>query len=370
MKIMLVSRVTHFHRPGGMPHVLRDRAEALALLGHEVFVVTTGHLGYREAMFQCGVTYIFVQCPSTQWTREFAEGCAHRYNVLNPDVLHFDSFDRRFQWWSETACVTMHGFGWGAKLTRWNMYRTGNPIDAPPGVDWVDLRMEAEALKSFRTVIGVSRHEERMLRDEYGLPRVRLVYNPIADYFFLWKEVKHPTDGFWYADRPLCTKCGGIGGEYLACGHCGTTGYEPLKRNATYFLCAAISGQRERGFDIAERACRAAGAEMRVANKTLRENMPVQYDGAKALLLPTFYAQGFDLAVCEARARGVPCIMSATGSYLAEAEPWDVLVPCGNGRALEAALRGPFGTVDIESAERHRPRRHAEEWLKAVTEFV
>jgi glycosyltransferase involved in cell wall biosynthesis len=335
MKIMLVTRVYPTHRPGGMPFCVQDRARALARLGHEVDVVTTFKLGVQkiaEDVNGMGALEIYHNhnSPEMVWSREFAEACREHYKMFVPDVLHFDSFDRRYQWWPSSACVTLHGFGWGAFLTRWNMFRAGRGTF--PAFDYPDLRAEAMALQTFDRVIGVSRHEHRMLRDEYGLENARLVYNPVAPQFF---------------DRPL----------------------PPSDHAGEYFLCAAVSGQKERGFDVAQAACRHAGVRFMEVRNVPREAMLEVYDGARALLLPTFYGQGYDLAVAEARARGVPAIMSSTGSYLAEAEDFDRLVPPGNIEMTIAAINEwrPCARADVRrAAEQHRPVRHAMNWLEAV----
>jgi glycosyltransferase involved in cell wall biosynthesis len=340
VRIMLVARVTADHRPGGMPAVTSDRAAALAALGHDVHVVTTsggGTPGFVAAAVvmseqAAGLTVHYTRSPAHNWSESFADGCAVLARALTPDVVHLDSFDRDRPWWSRLPCrkaVTMHGAGWGAVLTRWNLYRTGLRRQMP-AFDGPALRAEAEALAKADAVLAVSRWEWRMLRDQYGLPRAKVVPNPIPSYFF---------EGL----RPVVRPPGG------------------------YFLCAAVSGQAERGFAQAQAACARAGVPFREVRDVPRERMPAQYDGAKALLLVSHYAQGKDLSLAEARARGVPAILSPTGSYLDEAQPWDRHCELGDVEGLAALLRGyEPPAVPPGAADSHRPEWHAAAWLDAV----
>lgn len=341
MKIMLCTRVTNLHRAGGMPHVVADRASALAAAGHTVEVVTTSIPGLDPMCVPrdyCVSTEapLGVGSPPQRWTREFSEVCAERYRRFRPDVVHLDSFDRANMWWDggvdRARCrvaITLHGFGWGAFLTNWNRARRLGDLFPKPNFE--DMAAEAAALARADVVIGVSRHEWRMLRDEYGLTQARLVYNPIARCFF---------------DTP------------------------PAPRLDAYFLSAAVSGQDTRGFTAAKQACERVGVPFREVRDVPREQMPAVYDGAAALILPTAYGQGYDLAVCEARARGVAAIMSATGSYLSEAEEFDRLVPPLDAGAVERELRTWSApnrlTVRAVAEERHHPDRHAQAWLRAV----
>jgi glycosyltransferase involved in cell wall biosynthesis len=340
MKIMLVSRVTPHHRPGGMPFVVQDRAEALAKAGHDVHVVTTHLAGKTVERVGSLVHFFDAESPSQKWSREFARACEEHWRCFQPDVLHLDSFDAEHPWWQDKrACITVHGFGWGAFLTKWNLWtkdpRVAIGLTPPPTFDAIRLGCEVKMLRCARVAIGVSKHEYRMLRDEYGLPQAKLVYNPIAEFFF-------------FQDRS--------------------------ERDREYFVCAAVSGQQERGFGVARSAAIRAGVELRICERLPREQLPAVYDGAKALVLPTFYAQGFDLAVCEARARGCPAIVSATGSYLAEAGPWDTLIQPGDTDGLADALMKwgqqpvtPLADLMQSSADCHRPDRHVEEWLAATS---
>lgn len=346
MRIMLVARVLPQHRPGGMPFVTWDRAEALAALGHDVHVVTTARqpapwpAGVITSRGSANLATHYTDAPPQQWSGPFAEACASLCRRLAPDVVHGDSFDRERPWWAEAPCrkaVTMHGFGFGAFLTKWNLYRVGSAAHGGnwrmPSFDGPALRDEALALAKADAVLAVSRWEWRMLRDQYGLPRARVVYNPLPAYF-------------WDAPEP---------------------GARTRARRDGYFLCAAVSGQAERGFAQARAACTRAGVPFREVRDVPREKMPAQYDGAKALLLPSAWNQGFDLSVAEARARGVPAILSPTGSYLDEAQPWDRHCELGDVDGLAALLKGyEPPAVPPGAADAHRPGAHAAAWLAAV----
>lgn len=345
MRIVLVTRVYPTHRPGGMPFVVQDRAEALVRAGHEVHVVTTrlGEAGTTgpDTTFHAGsLTVHYVgAAPAQLWSRELGEGAHSIVSRLVPKVVHLDSFlAEEHPWWEGLgACITVHGFGWGAWLTKWNQTREAiGDHGTVPEFPVADILKEIKTLRLAKRVIGVSRHEYRMLRDEYGLASARLVYNPIPDYFF-------------------------------------TT---PLRQKliTPTFLTSAISGQLERGFRQADFACRGGGWVLRNPRGIARDRMIDEYDLCRALLLPTSYAQGYDLAVAEAHARGLPCVLSSTGSYLAEATKYDITVqPWANVYELREAIlelmrREPPRREDIQdTAAVHRSDRHVQSWLSVVS---
>lgn len=346
MKLMLVSRVVSQQRSGGMPHVASDRAAALADAGHEVHLVTTSEgpsagaiREYRCISLQPNLSLHYLPVKAHEWSLDFGTHCRKLAHKLRPDVVHLDSFDRADSWWLSLPdsvsklAVTMHGFGWGAFLTEWNLQRLGKRR-GPLAVDFLALRNEAKSLSRFSTVIGVSKHEYRMLRDEYGLQQAKLVYNPIPSFFFTMSKLPN-------AER-------------------------------TTFLCAAVSQGETRGFEVAKAAAAIAGVELKVVSHTPRHDMPYAYDKSIAIVLPTAFAQGFDLAVCEARARGIPAVMSATGSYLAEARSWDKLVETHDEKSLAKALiqmkeLAPAVPYDDDAVIRHQPTEHASAWLNAIS---
>lgn len=333
MRIMLVTRVWPTQRPGGMPFVVRDRAVELARQGHEVHVITTAYshkAGVRDIDNVCRhedgvVVHYQGWAPAHEWSEEFADSCREWYEEIRPDILHSESFDRDRIWWAGLPMnITMHGFSWGAWLTKWNEYLAyGNVLPSFPAAD---IRKEIMALRN-ANVISVSQWEQRLLRDQCQI-KSTLVYNPIAECFF----------------SPL-----------------------PATSKRDYFLCAAISQPGVRGFRMAQRAARMAGVRLLTVKDVSREEMPAIYDGARALVLPTAFCQGFDLSVAEARARGVPAIMSATGSYLDEARWWDRLVPIGDVAAVAHEMmdfRCPDGIS--MAADAHKPDKHVMEWVSAV----
>lgn len=337
MKIMLVTRVWPTQRPGGMGHVCFDRAVEMARQGHEIHVVTTsrspkaGAVREGESADEREVRVHYTAVPAHQWTPAFASELAVMAELLQPDVIHSESFDRGNLWWQRLrnrppVAITMHGLGWGGWLTQWNQHRAlgGKPAPFPEGA----IQTEVAGLATADVVIGVSLWEQRVMRDQYGLPDAKLVYNPIDPAFF---------------------------GDHSG-------------KPKSYFLCAAVSGSSERGFDRAQRAARAAGVELRTIKDVSRSEMPALYDQAHAVVLPTAYAQGYDLTIAEGRARGVPAIMTPTGSYLDEAAPWDTLVRLGDDQGLERALRDfQRPTIPDSAADRHRPEAHVRAWLEAVT---
>lgn len=347
MKIALACRIHPFHRPGGMPSVFRDRSHALAAAGHEIHVLTTSisRRGRGSESEDNGVIVHHVPCRREINSAEFAEHCRRHCESWRPDIIHLDSYDPHNLWWQDhpggakrTAC-TLHGFGTGAFLTRWNLYRTrGGPA---PQFDAADTKREAEIVSKFDVAIGISLHEHWMLRDMLGVFNAKLVYNPIPGYFFNGQASP-------YTPTPQDSGA--------------------RKRR---FLCAAISGQDVRGFHIAKEAARLAGVELDVISGVRREDMPAAYDRCDGLVLPTCWGQGFDLTCAESLARLRPVICSAVGSYLRESESGGmcgncVTVPVGDIDALAAAMRGPLPWVTLAAAWQHKPEIHAQNWLEAV----
>jgi hypothetical protein len=314
-----------------MPFVCQDRAVALSKLGHDVHVITTDHATLRGTREIDGVTVHHLNVLSQQYSAEFAMQCNDLCRSLNPDIIHSDSLDINRRWWCEFSCmkvVTLHGFSWGDFLTRWNLFCMGRR--SSPTFNGNDMMRERNAINTFDRVIGVSRHEHWMLLDLFGLPQSWLVYNPIDPIFFREPLVPPPT-----------------------------------KR----FICAAISGHGERMFDTAKLAAQEAGVELTIVSGYERKDMPHIYDHSTALIVPTAYAQGYDLTVAEAHARRRPVIASATGSYLRETEVngWITTVPMGDLRAWTIALKRVQPIIPMDIADHHRPEVHAANWLEAVS---
>lgn len=342
MRVMLVTRAWETQRSGGMIHVVADRARELVRQGHDTHVVTTsdtpvaGQVKPAVDREEFGLTTHYVESPGHEWSAAFAEGCYAWAKKLDPDIIHTDSFDRDRVWWFSNfdVSVTMHGFLWGSWLTRWNEYRAFGKVSYfekiwgtdPAFFPHKDIGNEIEGLKSAKSVIGVSGWEWRMLRDQYGLD-AKLVYNPIDPCFFEpWPDV--PRSGF---------------------------------------LCATISQGGTRGFPFAQDAARRAGVKLETVTKVSRKEMPAIYDRVKAIVLPTCFAQGYDLTVAEARARGTPAIMSPTGSYLEIATPHDRLVSIGDTDMIASAMRSfpDYGSIGFDVSA-HRPDAHVGAWLEVV----
>lgn len=338
MRIALVTRVWPTQRPGGMPHVCQDRAVELARQGYDVHVVTTwcspvaGAVGTTVTKVEAGVHVHYTSAPAHEWTPEFAGQALKKVAVLAPDLIHSESFDRSSLWWEALpqrprVAITMHGFAWGAWITKWNLHRGyGKAMDPFPA----DLVDEEEAgLASADVVCAVSRWEWRLLRDQYGLRTAVHVPNPIHPAFFSPRNLRH---------------------------------------ERTCYLCVGVAGAHTRGFRVADDACKRTRSPLYTASKISRDQMPAVYDGARAVLLPTAYAQGYDLTIAEGRARGIPAIMTPTGSYLDHAEPWDTFMEMGDTAGLASILEGydpppvPEGAADM-----HRPEEHVWAWLQAVT---
>ncbi len=111
-----------------------------------------------------------------------------------------------------------------------------------------------------------------------------------------------------------------------------------------------------------------SGHVVDVVNDLPREQLPDFYDSARALLLPTFYAQGYDLSIAEALARRRPSIVSCTGSYRREVmiAKTSVVIPLNDAGALANALSSPMPEVPVGAADMHHPAAHAQAWLTAV----
>lgn len=346
LKIMLVTRVWPTMRPGGMPHVAQDRAKALAKAGHDVLVVTTScpkitKRGKNNPPPADVCRVVYGKAPEMVWSEEFVDDIFRAAADFNPDIIHSDSFDRKNPWWlihgapaGPIKACTMHGFTWGAWLTKRNIAHARGARE--PAFPADEIRQERDALDELDCVMAVSKWEHRMLRDHMRLKRAKLVYNPIGDFFF---------------DTPMPPAPG------------------------DRVLLAAFNGHVERGYAAAKAACDSLDIVPLQEKTYKREEMVSQYDRAAVLLLPTFYAQGYDLCVAEARARGVPAIMGATGSYLDEADPqWDRLVEPGCKDSIVKALRAfhdqsdpLMKRADNWSAYKHHPAMHAEAWLDALS---
>lgn len=332
MRIVSVCRAYPTHRPGGMLFCCQDRAEELARQGHEVHVLTTG--GRPDGLVG-GVNVHHLPCDPMRYTNGFAEACAKFSGMLNPEVIHLDSADFDRPWWKDCCpkarrAVTMHGFTLGGWLTKWNLHRIDidGQLDAFPAAQ---IKREAKLLAGFDAVLAISTHEQYLLEDCYGLNNVKLVYNPIAPYFF---------------ER---------GSE--------------LEREPKRFICAAISGHGPRLFRLAELAARKAKVSLQVASDCARSGMPMLYDQAVALIVPTAYAQGYDLTIAESLARRRPVMVARTGSYYRESSEVIQSFPLGDVDAMARMLKAWVKSapkVSATAADRHRPGKHAQSWLEAV----
>lgn len=348
MKIMLVCRCYPTQRPGGMLFVCQDRARALAAQGHDVLVVTTqAKKGVAVDLHENDRGVKVWHLGDAEWcaySDAFARGCVRAAQQFEPTILHLDSVDFKREWWpgvkAKAKVVTMHGFGAGAWLTKWNLARIGEKGFDDATLDLTKLAAmagEAEILRNtFDRVLAISKHEFDLLQDFYGVrrSRLRVVYNPIAEDFFDLPVVPRP-------GRPA-------------------------------FLCAAISGQGERLFSLAKAAAKKAGIPLRTVSDVPRTAMPAQYDAVSAVIVPTAYAQGFDLTIAEANARGRPAIVSSTGSYHRHADERSIIeTDLGDVDDLAYEMsRVVDGDDDrewhVEGAQRHRPDIHADNWLAAI----
>lgn len=319
-----------------MPHVAQDRAEALVKAGHEVHVLTTGG-GPAEELVN-GVTVHHLVCPPQVYSREFADACTKACCGLQPEILHLDSADFTRPWWKSRpgnprrVAITLHGFEMGAFLTKWNMYRTGRTSEEPKFPAKM-IKEHCDILeRTFDKVIAISEHEYRLLTDCYALSNTELIYNPIPDYFFENRQEKLP---------------------------------EGKRR----FLCAAVSGHRERGFDIAQECAAAAAVELVIVKDKPRTDMPAILDSCHGVVLPTFYAQGFDLVVAESMARLRPVIASNTGSYYDNDSRSGgplIRVRPADKPALIAAMQGPLPAIMPGLAGSFSASRHVRCWEKAI----
>jgi len=341
MRIALACRVYPTSRKGGMPFVVQDRARALVTLGNEVVVLTTAkHAGPCEVDDR-GVRVIHLPCKPDVYSDGYAAEAEKFCRSWCPEIVHSDSLDVNRHWWlglKARTAVTLHGFCWGSLLTKWNLARAcGEPWSVTPE-EVAGMLREVGAINSFDRVIGISRHEQGMLRDQMGIFRAGLVYNPISEVFF---------------SSPI----------------------QPLP-SSPIFMTAAISGIKTRRFFLAKRAARKAGYRSFSVTDCLRENMPSQYAQATALLLPTLYCQGADLTVSEALLCGRSALVSSTGSYLRECDPgglWCNLATClpvNDETVWVEQIKAEAGRRDVVEArdrlECQRPEVHAAKFLEEV----
>lgn len=331
--------------------MIHDRAHALALMGHEVHVVTTSRNGnaelpYEEPVFEYHrdgnewrkgqaeivTVHHLAGDPPGEYSRQWAENARALVSALNPEIVHVDGFDRNNPWWLHgpwLKAVTLHGFGWGGTLSKWQAYLHGRGPE--PVVNFQGLKDEAAALRLFDKVLTISVQEHWLAADLYGLGNVELVYNPIAPEFFHGDLVPPPA--------------------------------------AKSFLCASISGQEMRCWDFAKSVCDEAGVQVSQVRNVSRENMPALYDAHSAVLVLSLYEQGFDLTCAEAAARGRTIICNNVGSYGREAEGDKFMItvePFNRPELLEIIRGGNFGLVVPTAPSLHEPLTHAREWLQAL----
>jgi len=286
-----------------MENVVWDRTEALRALGHEVTVIHASDGTYSDA---------------------FARQCVAECDKCKPDVIHLDSFDRERPWWiarKEFIALTMHSNPWSLFFTKWNLWRHGHT--GVPSINLADLATQCDIIRHANVVLAISRYEHRLLLDACGVPQARLVYNPIPSYFFDTPRVPVPTNGHFL--------------------HFGTS--------------------NTRGHNVAVAAAKVAGVELRVASGLSRPELVQVYDGCKALVLPSFRADGFDLTVAEATARCRPVITYYAGAYSTECAG---ALPLGDMGAVVRAMQRPLPTVAADAANAFRPANHAAAWLKAI----
>lgn len=342
MKIALCCKVYPTSRPGGMGFVCQDRARALVKLGHEVHVLTTGRVSHAGGVLLAddGVEVHHMPCKPSHYSEEFASHCYRHCKDFNPEILHSDSFDVDRPWQAHyrdaavKTATTLHGCCWGAYFTQLNLWmRYGGEV---PQVDTAGTARERNIMLAFDQVMGISRHEHWILTNLLGIHNAKLVYNPLPGYFF--RDVN-----------------------------------STLPEGTRTFLCAAVSGQRERGFAIASKAAEEAGVTLVIAENTRREDMPALIDKCHGLILPTAYAQGMDLTVGETIARRRPVFATATGSYQREAEQGGIydgaikLIPL-SGEGLPDLLTGRLDWPDYRWVRDylHSSAAHAIRWMEAI----
>ena len=334
MKIVSSCRVYKLHKPfpGGMINVIADRAEELARRGHEVHVATTAQNDGKTAVVEDnGVTVHYLPCKPFKYSPEYYERCIGLCNRLRPDIIHADSTAR--YWWlgrpggAKRTAMTSHGTSWSKFISTWNGYRLRKP--GPVKFCAPALRRQAESMQQTDVNFAISRFEYWQIRDVYGCTaNTKLLYNPLPDVFF-------------------------------------ATPAKPVPKGGYAFLCKSSPS---RGVKAAEQGAKAAGVPFKMVSGIKREDMPAVYDGARALCIPEWRVEGFDLTIGEAAARGRQAILGATGPNIMEAmdSPWIVLVPSDDAKAVARALKREPPKVEQSMANRYRLKRHVDKWLEAL----
>lgn len=344
MRIVLCCRVYSIHeRPGGMIHVIVERAEALARAGHDVHVLTTYSEFHPHKTVINGVTVHHPKEVDTEprYSSHYSVFCDRQCRRLMPTILHLDSWDKTRPWWHQrpgkpkVIGITNHGEDMGRQFTEWRLFLHG--ITQVKKIGWFEsgpILNERSCAKAADVVITTCRFDRWMLSDLVGLgKKVKLVYNPVAP--------------FYWDDRTASPLSG------------------PLR-----FLTAAVWGSAERGMAIAKEACERVGAEL-VSPPPTRESrfgMPGCYDRCHALLIPGYQSQGYDLTVAEASARRRPIFYNDSGIATMEAldKPWIVPIPVGDSTYLVKELQKPMPIVPENAADHHRPEFHIQKWLEAL----
>ena len=336
MRIVLTCRATGWHRPGGLGHVIQTRAVALAKAGHDVHVLTTGVrptalAAPRDAWD--GLTIHEVSPPADHYDDQFASGCTAKCRELQPDVIHMDSFDRLRHWWAERPgspqCVatTLHGEDIGCTFTQWRLWRDGKRGE----FEWDSQRIRelCDAMHTFDRVISTALFDQWIFADLLGCGVSPLVYNPVPEFFYE-----------------------------------NTTEPDP----AAPYLFSAMWGSAERGLPLAREAAAKAGVALLQGGKFQRTALPQRYDSSRALLLPSYQSQGYDLSVAESLVRRRPVIASNVGLWSCEAHArsWIKCLPVNDADAWADALKQPMPHVPAMAGFEFRPATHVSKWLEAL----
>ena len=119
------------------------------------------------------------------------------------------------------------------------------------------------------------------------------------------------------------------------------------------------------GVRLAERAAEKAGVAIQSVTRSNTTGQVVVYDESVGVVLPSFTAH-LPYALGEALARRRPVIATTIGAVAFEELDGVVTVAAGDVDAMAEAMGNP-PEVPVDAANRWHPRKHAIDWLEAVT---
>jgi hypothetical protein len=326
---LFTSRYSH-HTSAPREHAIAVRAAALADMGHAVHVVTTPSaelpVGFHSDR-KVTVHRLPAQCGLD--TDQFCVACDEWCRKFEPDVVHIDDPIVKRPWWTGIKAIkaaTIHRSAFAKWVESTNMLRCG--LASKSGYSVRDGFDEGLALRrTFAVTMFPSRWDEWVYQSLAGVDNSKVVYQPLSL-------------DCYSAD------CDMRKSHWLAVNEPGET--------------APADGVR-----LAERAADKAGVAIQSVTRSNTTGQVVVYDESVGVVLPSFTAH-LPYALGEALARRRPVIATTIGAVAFEHLDGVTMVSAGDIDAMAEAMGNP-PEVPVDAANRWHPRKHAIDWLEAVT---